>query len=80
MYVAPAPLDAETVGCIPSEDLGNKTDEGERNAHISAAGPDPGDCETIGFSQTDFHSPRWRFRCLDRTGHRQGRDDALIPT
>ncbi len=36
-----------------------------------------GDCETIGFSQTDFHSPRWRFRCPDRTGHRQGRDDVV---
>ncbi len=34
-------------------------------------------CETIGFSQTDFHSPRWRFRCPDRTGHRQGRDDVV---
>ncbi len=39
--------------------------------------PIPGDRETIGFSQTDFHSPRWRFRCPDRTGHRQGRDDVV---
>ena len=50
-------LKADLVG-ITAEDLGNKMDEGERNAHISAAGPDPGSFDTAAWeSEISFWLP-----------------------